>query len=167
MLRKLELPATIRPFRLKAIQRLEKLHTALCLDPDVEEDIIVDEENTKKWRKQLLDFHKEDKNQILIAEINGEIVGYILFYNPINERFGFKTKHCFGGIIELYVMPEFRRKGVASQLIQRCVDYLKSKGAIDVRVDVLMHNKKAMNLYQKHGFKDWVAILKKSYKSTK
>jgi len=157
----------IRPFQLNEIQHLERLHTALCLDPDVEEDIIVNEENTQKWRKQLLDFHKEDKNQILIAEIDGEIVGYILFYNPINERFGFKTKHCFGGIIELYVMPEFRRRGVATQLIQRCVGYLKSKGALDVRVDVLMRNKKAMNLYRRLGFKDWVAILKKSYANTK
>jgi len=158
---------TIRPFRLNEIQNLEKLHTALCLDPDVEEDIIVNEENTRKWRKQLLDFHKEDKNQILIAEMDGEAVGYILFYNPINERFGFKTKHCFGGILELYVMPEFRRRGVAKQLIQRCVNYLKSKGAVDVRVDVLMRNEKAMNLYQRLGFKDWVAILKKSYANNK
>jgi len=161
------LPATVRTFQLNEIQHLERLHTALCLDPDVEEDILVDEENIKKWRKQLLDFHEDDKNQILIAEIDGEIVGYILFYNPIKERFGFKTKHCFGGIIELYVKPEFRRRGVATQLIQRCVDYLKSRGAVDVRVDVLMRNKKAMNLYRKHGFKDWVAILKKSCTSTK
>jgi len=75
------------------------------------------------------------------------MVGYILFYDPKNERFGFKTKHCFGGIMELYVKPEFRRRGFATQLIQRCVEYLKSKGTIDVRVDVLMHNKNAVNLY--------------------
>jgi len=161
------LRATIRPFQQNEIQHLERLHTALCLDPDVEEDITVDEENTKKWRKQLLDFYEEDKNQILIAEIDGAIVGYILFYNPINERFGFKTKRCFGGIMELYVKPEFRRRGVATQLIQRCADYLKSKGAIDVRVDVLMRNKKAINLYRKLGFKYWVAILKKSCTNTK
>jgi len=155
------LSVTIRPFQLSEIQQLERLYKALYLDPDVEEDIVVDEENIRKWRKQLLDFHKKDENQILIAEINGEIVGYIHFYDPINERFGFKTKHYFGGVIELYVKPEFRRRGIATQLMQRCVDYLKSKGAIDVRVDVLMHNKKAIKLYQKLGFKNWVAILKK------
>lgn len=96
-----------------------------------------------------------------------EMVGYILFYDPKNERFGFKTKHCFGGIMELYVKPEFRRRGFATQLIQRCVEYLKSKGTIDVRVDVLMHNKNAVNLYWKHGIRDWMTILKKSSTNTR
>ena len=151
---------TIRPFQLDEIQQLEELHKALCLDPDVEEDIIVDEENIRKWRNQLLNYQKEDENQILVAETNGEIVGYICFYNPINERFGLKTKHYFGGVLELYVKPEFRRKRIATQLMQQCINYLKSKGADDVRVDVLTRNKKAINLYRKLEFKNWVAILK-------
>jgi len=40
----------IRPFQLIEIQDLERLHTALYLDPDVEEDIVV-EANTERWRK--------------------------------------------------------------------------------------------------------------------
>ena len=155
------LDITIRPFRLNEVHQIEKFHKALYLDPSVEEDIIVDKENIRKWRKGLLEFRKKDETQILVAEINRDIVGYVCFYNPINERFGLKTKHYFGGIIELYVKLEFRRKGIAMQLVQKCFDYLKSKGAIDVRVDVLMRNKRAMNLYRKLGFKDWVTILKK------
>lgn len=151
---------TIRPFQPDEIQQLEKLHTALYRDPDIEEDVIADEENIREWRKQLLNYQKEDKNQILVAETNGEIVGYICFYNPINERFGLKTKHFFGGVLELYVKHEFRRKRIATRLMQQCINYLKSKGAKDVRVDVLMRNKKAINLYRKLGFKDWVAIFK-------
>ena len=151
----------IRPFRLNKIQQLEGLHEALHLDPDVGEDIIVDEENIRKWRKQLIDFHKEDENQILVAEMNGGIVGYVYFYDPINERFGLKTKHYFGGVMELYVKPEFRRRGIATALMEHCFGYLKSKGAINVRVDVLMHNTKALNLYVKLGFNNWVEILKK------
>ena len=89
---------TIRPFQPDEIQQLEKLHKALYGDPDVEEDVIVDEENIQEWRKQLFNYQKEDKNQILVAETNGEVVGYICFYNPVNERFGLKTKHFFGGL---------------------------------------------------------------------
>jgi len=45
--------------------------------------------------------------------------------------------------------------------MEHCFGYLKSKGAINVRVDVLMHNTKALNLYVKLGFNNWVEILKK------
>ncbi len=49
----------------------------------------------------------------MVAEIDSEIVGYVIYF----ELTQYRGKKC---IIRCFVAPEHRRQGIGSQLIQRC-----------------------------------------------
>jgi ribosomal-protein-alanine acetyltransferase len=90
----------------------------------------------------------------LKAKINDEIVGCIA-----------GLPHKPNGISRIYtleVKPEFRRKGIASKLLQTLENEFKKRGATLSILEVEVDNTAALNLYQKFGYKT-VGILKDYY----
>ena len=74
------------------------------------------------------------------------MVGFILTGYRENHR----KKIAYDG--GTGVIKDFRRKGIAEQLLKHLIDFLKEK-KIDVFVlEVLENNKPAINLYEKYGF---------------
>jgi ribosomal protein S18 acetylase RimI-like enzyme len=61
----------------------------------------------------------------------------------------------------MYVLPEFRRLGIASTLMDRVFEYVKSKGVSHVRLNVIASNTPAYNLYEKMGFVDYSITMRK------
>ena len=53
----------------------------------------------------------------------------------------------------LYVLPKYQKQGIATRLIQFCLEKARLLGYTHVRLDTLSTMKKAQNLYLKHGFK--------------
>jgi GNAT superfamily N-acetyltransferase len=51
----------------------------------------------------------------------------------------------------VYVVPQFRRRGVARALIARLLDWGRAIGAVECDLNVLKRNP-AKELYEKHGF---------------
>jgi hypothetical protein len=50
------------------------------------------------------------------------------------------------------VLPEYRGRGLARQLVTACVDFAKKRGATAVALDVVAGNTPAYTLYEKLGF---------------
>lgn len=57
-----------------------------------------------------------------------------------------------GTLEEIFVLPSWRRKGIAKYLITQGLFYLKEKGAEHVYLEVLDQNRTALNLYRSMGF---------------
>jgi ribosomal protein S18 acetylase RimI-like enzyme len=57
-----------------------------------------------------------------------------------------------GEIDSLFVLPECRRMGIASMLMQRALDWLRESGAKCQRVVVLHGNEEALAFYRRFGF---------------
>ena len=57
-------------------------------------------------------------------------------------------------IHDVYVKPEYRNKGIASELIKRVEDLYKSKGINYSSISVLKNNTEAHNLYEKVGYQN-------------
>jgi len=100
----------------------------------------------------------------LVAEMNGEIVGYImcrveydsLYTNP--SVVGRK-----GHIVSLAVLPKARRRGVATALMKKAMEAMKNVyGADEFYLEVRVSNMPAISLYKKLGFKA-VKVLQKYY----
>lgn len=53
------------------------------------------------------------------------------------------------------VLPEFRRRGIARQLVAASVDYARGRGARRILLDVVQGNLPAYTLYQTLGFEDF------------
>lgn len=99
---------------------------------------IIDEAELKKISKVYL---KDDK-----------IIGYIS-YQIMYER---------AELNYIFVKEEERKKGIASKMLEYMLNNLKEECIEKIDLEVNSLNKKAINLYQKYGFKT-VSIRKKYY----
>lgn len=99
---------------------------------------IIDEAELKKVSKVYL---KDDK-----------IIGYIS-YQIMYER---------AELNYIFVKKEERKKGIASKMLEYMLINLKDENIETIDLEVNALNKKAINLYQKYGFKT-VNIRKKYY----
>lgn len=84
--------------------------------------------------------------KIEVFESENKIVGYaILFDFWYNE---------YGGMVlqidELYVIPEFRGKGIASEYVAKLAR--ETKDHVALSLEVLPENEKAWELYKRMGF---------------
>ena len=99
---------------------------------------IIDEAELKKISKVYL---KDDK-----------IIGYIS-YQIMYER---------AELNYIFVKEEERKKGIASKMLEYMLNNLKEECIETIDLELNSLNKKAINLYQKYGFKT-VNIRKKYY----
>ena len=57
------------------------------------------------------------------------------------------------GLIDyVFVLPEYRRKGLASALVSKALEYLKKQNHSQAWLEVYSHNLAAVSLYQNFGF---------------
>jgi len=120
---------------------------------------MIDDENLRRFREFLEGLSKEDENQVLVPQIDGRIVGFLMFMKQ--ARSPLRSKHSRATITDLYVDEKHRRRGIASKLLERCLEYMSSRGVEEVRVNLLVSNEPARSLYRKLGFTDQMIIMNK------
>ncbi|MGB9741093.1 MAG: ribosomal protein S18-alanine N-acetyltransferase [Candidatus Bathyarchaeia archaeon] len=122
---------------------------------DIEKKCFKSEAFTKQQIANLL----ADYNSIsLIAKANGEIVGFVI--GVLYKQNG-KT---VGHILTVDVLPEHRRKGIGSRLLNEIEAIFRGKGASICVLEVREDNVAAFRLYQKLNYRK-VATLKHYYGS--
>ncbi len=85
----------------------------------------------------------------LIAEIDGEVVGYIIA-NLRKTQEGIEEGH----ILAVAVDPAYRRKKVGTALIEQITELFKGKGVDQLSLEVKASNKEAQNFYLNLGFRE-------------
>jgi [ribosomal protein S18]-alanine N-acetyltransferase len=100
-----------------------------------------------------VDLHQRFPETFIVAEEEGKILGYIMCRIEVGlSNFGFGGLVRKGHVVSIAVMPQSRRKGVASGVINMALqgmEYYKAKqGFLEVRVT----NDFAITLYKKLGF---------------
>jgi len=78
----------------------------------------------------------------LIAESDGQLVGYVGSQSVIDEA----------DIMNIAVSPDFRRKGIAREMINRLIEVLKTKQVHSLTLEVRVSNAGAIALYSQLGF---------------
>uniref|UniRef100_A0A7V6CDF0 GNAT family N-acetyltransferase n=1 Tax=Thermodesulfobacterium geofontis TaxID=1295609 RepID=A0A7V6CDF0_9BACT len=124
-------------------------------------------ENYKyRTRKEIKNYFKwlynRDKEGFVVAEEKDKSVGFAAGdANWIN----FEGKKVLE-IHEIFVLPEFRKKGIGSQLLQYLLFYGVKKDKKLAELWVGKTNYKAINFYKKFGFKEagewgkWLRMIK-------
>ncbi|KAF0994861.1 GNAT family N-acetyltransferase [Geobacillus sp. TFV-3] len=98
--------------------------------------------------KRLIEPVLQKGGYYLIATDGDHLIGWILIgagKDPFTEK-------IYGFIYELFVLEEFRGKGIAKQLIKTGIEHLKQDGYSEVRLRVYAGNR-AIKLYETLGFK--------------
>lgn len=101
-------------------------------------------EETAEKIKQLVNL---DENGIFVAEDENQIAGYIHLNSYDTLYFGHMKN-----ILCLAVLPEFRRRGVATVLLEAGEKWAKEHGAIGIRLDSGAERLPAHACYEKAGY---------------
>ena len=85
---------------------------------------------------------------ILFTKFDGDkLVGLVAAYDNPTEQFGWITN--------VSVDPEYSGKGIATELLNRCYKYFKTKKYFSIFLEVFVNNDKAIKLYIKQGFTNY------------
>jgi ribosomal-protein-alanine N-acetyltransferase len=89
-----------------------------------------------------LDELKVECARSILAEVEGRIVGYVLFWFLPEEV----------DIHNIAVHPDFRRQGIGRLLLEQVVAAARHQDRVRVTLDVRFSNVPAQNLYRSFGF---------------
>jgi len=95
------------------------------------------------WSKA--SYEKELENKLAYyqcAEESGELLGYMGMWRILNE--------CH--ITNVAVLPQYRKMGVATKLINKMIEICKCSEITQMTLEVRETNIPAINLYKKFGF---------------
>jgi len=129
--------------------RCDELLTKLILDERKYNDLIDENIIIKDHFNKMLD----DENIILLAYyFNEEIIGYILI------RKLSKTTCLLDG---LYVLEEYRNKGIATSLLNEAINRCKKLKINHIYINVFEKNEIAKKIYKKLDFMEYELKLRK------
>lgn len=110
-------------------------------------------EEIKKGSYEYLNKHLNNDCFVFIAVEDSKIVStvfMIIFEKPAGPSF---MTGKIGNIINVYTLPEYRKKGIASQLVQMALDEAKNNNVSYVELKASMMGE---SVYKKIGFKEEV-----------
>lgn len=100
-----------------------------------------------------VDLHRRFPETFIVAEENGEIVGYIMCRIEMGlSGFGFHGIIKKGHIVSVAVLPPHRGKGIGKALIIKAMENMQLYNAKQCFLEVRATNTTAINLYKKLGF---------------
>ncbi|MEM3088171.1 MAG: ribosomal protein S18-alanine N-acetyltransferase [Candidatus Bathyarchaeia archaeon] len=110
-----------------------------------------------------LDLHEHYPRTFLVAEADGQIVGYVMCRIELGfsefRRIEFAKK---GHVVSIAVMPDYRRQGIAKTLMIEAMKGMETYNATECFLEVRVTNQPAINLYKKLGFQI-IRIIKAYY----
>ncbi|MEK9613811.1 MAG: GNAT family N-acetyltransferase [Flavobacteriaceae bacterium] len=99
----------------------------------------------------LSDLIKRPDARVVVAEVSGEIVGS--GYALIKRSVEYKKPDTYAYLGFMYVIPEFRGKGVNGTIIDDLAQWAKKQNINELQLDVYAENKAAISAYSKRNFK--------------
>lgn len=78
----------------------------------------------------------------LVAEVLGEVAGYMGLYRVLDE----------GDVTNIAVAQQYRRQGIGQALLTEMLRLVQEKGTVLVNLEVRAGNEGAIALYEKMGF---------------
>lgn len=102
---------------------------------------------------------KSPNSAVFVAEDRGKVVGYIL--GKISKRPPTLKIEKVGHLDDAFVLGEYRRKGVGSDLAYELFKWFKSKGLNYTELEVAVKNKAGLKAWRKLDFKDYEIKMKR------
>ena len=104
-----------------------------------------------------------DERVFFVAEIakkrgKTELVGFVSMDSMIDDY----TGEMFGRGVHLFVSPQYRKRGIAEELIEKIIAFAKEKGSKFILVGT---TEETRGIYEKRKFKSAGVILKRELES--
>lgn len=108
----------------------------------------------RKWSKYLEERFSEISTKLIVAEEEGEIVGFMLCLLSPNTPV-FKDRKI-GVISDVYVLEERRRKGVAKNMLNRAIKWFEKNKVRSIQLGVAFDNFEARAAWRQVGFEPYI-----------
>ena len=103
-------------------------------------------------REFYLDLYRGFPEGFLVAEVDGQVVGYIM----CRLEWGFDVARLRamrrGHIVSIAVLQAFRRRGIGEALLQQALAAMRDRACEEAFLEVRVSNEPAIALYRKLGF---------------
>jgi len=140
---------TIRNARKEEIPALQILNQEAFIDNQLyDADLNMDWALSESGKQYFINLLETPTSCCLVAETNGVLVGYITASEKIFEY----RKSTYVEINDLGVSPDYRSKGVGSDLITGCKQWAKKEGYQKIYVNSYATNARAIAFYERNGF---------------
>lgn len=96
---------------------------------------------------------------LVLEDDDGRIQGYML--SKIEKNIPVFENDHIGHIVSIYLEDPFRGKGYSSKMYEMTYSWFRSKGIIEVIIEVFTYNPHAHKVYEKWGFDDVHIMMKK------
>ncbi len=97
------------------------------------------------------EFIRADDSEVYVVERGGEILAS--GYARIKPDRHYLKHERMGYLGFMYVPEEHRGQGLNKLIIERLIEWCKSRGLSEIRLDVYQTNESALRAYEKAGFK--------------
>ncbi|MCK1995542.1 GNAT family N-acetyltransferase [Peribacillus muralis] len=102
------------------------------------------QQQQREWMQGLLE---NDRETIIVAEVNGEVIGWVSFHSEKRKRMSHK------GSFGIMIKEGYREMGVGKKLLQALLDWAEANPLIEkVSLGVFSTNHRAISLYKRMGF---------------
>jgi ribosomal protein S18 acetylase RimI-like enzyme len=149
----------IRKAEINDLETIRKLSLMLFDKEKKEYDIYLDMEWTYSDAGKKHFVNRIKKGCTLIVEVDGKMVGYLA--GGIAKAYPYRTVKDVGEIDSMYVMDEYRNKGIGSKLVTLFFEWCNEKGLTHIKVEASAQNINGIKFYKKMGFNDYTLILEK------
>ena len=145
-------PTAIRPFRPEDLDAMKQITVAafapVSIDRNIEQQF--GKLNQKDWSwcktRQIEADCQVNPAGVLVAEIGGEVVGYVTC------RVDRET--LVGSIPNLAVQVDLHRQGIGRKLLESALVYFRAEGMNHARIETLQQNPIGQSLYPDLGFQE-------------
>jgi ribosomal protein S18 acetylase RimI-like enzyme len=131
------------------VQKLQDLNDEVFTDNSkYDADLKIDWAQSETGKKYFTEVLEDIESICMLAEDEDKPVGYIV---AVPKEFGYRLSKYIE-IENMGVSPDYRSKGVGTQLIEKVLGLAKEKGFQKVYVSSYSDNVKAIDFYQRNGF---------------
>jgi len=104
---------------------------------------------------------RQCEGQVLVADLDGDIAGYVTILNRVQSDDLDDGNIEFGLVADLVVRKAFRGSGVGKKLMAAAEQYARDDNVRWLRISVMAANRRARQLYTDLGFEEIYIELEK------
>jgi GNAT superfamily N-acetyltransferase len=124
------------------------------------DDYFMPEENSSAiWANFMRKFLKEKHNVAVAAVENSRIIGYMTA--SVHTRRPIYKIRKVGLIGDNFVLPQYRRKGVFTGMLEEVLSWMAAQGIEYVEHPVAAKNRLGRTVWKKKGFEDMTVFTKR------
>jgi ribosomal protein S18 acetylase RimI-like enzyme len=157
------MPVTIESLQFADLDKASGLiHKFWGLNGEFEPTLELDEDYLEEIKKNVKMSIADERQIVLVARDEQKIVGLIRVEVRDNPYYG---KKLIGKIIELYVVPAYRRAGIAAALVDRVSESLSGQDMEILTAEFPTQNVLAASFYESNSFAPFITVYAKKLKT--